>query len=210
MELFTIIIRLLATAILSFAFGYARQRFHKPIGFGAFIFVATGATGLGLAGLSLAPENPLPLLSAIVTGIGFLGAGALIRTSDKISGFTNASSIWIFAVFGLFVGTGQYAVAIVSYTIIWAVFFVDKYLESRGIGSYQKKIWIATQKIVGEHEIEGAMVFGSIKLKKMNVEVNKKNNTLYISYLIQGTKEDINKIPQRLYEKPWFEAFKVE
>jgi putative Mg2+ transporter-C (MgtC) family protein len=191
-------------------FGYARQRFHKPIGFGAFTFVATGATGLAIVGLTLAPENPLPILSAIVTGIGFLGAGALIKTSDKISGFTNASSIWIFAVFGLFVGTGQYVVATVSYIIIWFVFFFDKYLESKGIGTYQKKLFVATSKIVNEHEIEAAMVFGSIQLRKMNIEVNKKNNTLYISYLIQGTKEDINRIPQRLYEKPWFEAFKVE
>lgn len=210
MDVFTIIIRLLATAFLSFLFGYARQRFHKPIGFGAFIFVSTGATGLALVGLTLAPENPLSLLSAIVTGIGFLGAGALIKTSDKISGFTNASSIWIFAVFGLFVGTGQYVVAIVSYLIIWFVFFFDGYLESKGIGTYQKKLFVATSKIVNEQEIESAMVFGSIKLRKMNIEVNKKNNTLYISYLIQGSKEDINRIPQRLYEKPWFEAFKVE
>ncbi len=210
MELLTIIIRLFSTAVLSLAFGYARQKHHKPIGFGAFIFVSTGATGLAITGLTLAPENPLPILSAIVTGIGFLGAGALIKTNDKISGFTNASSVWIFAVFGLFIGVGQYIVAGLTYAMIWFVFFFDKHLERKGIGSYQKKIWIATQKIVGEHEIEGAMSFGSIKLKKLNIEVNKKNNTLYISYLIEGTKEDINRIPQRLYEKPWFEAFKVE
>ena len=210
MDIFTIIIRLVLTAVLSFAFGYARQKYHKPIGFGAFIFVATGATGLAITGLTIAPDNPLSILSAIVTSIGFLGAGALIKTNDKISGFTNASSVWIFAVFGLFVGVGQYVIAGLTYVMIWFVFFFDGYLESKGIGTYQRKIFIATTKIINEQEIESAMVFGSIKLRKINIEVNKKNNTLYISYLIQGTKEDINRIPQRLYEKPWFEAFKVD
>jgi putative Mg2+ transporter-C (MgtC) family protein len=210
MYLIETIIRIIITALLAFFFGYARQKHHKPIGFGAFIFVSTGACGLAITGIMLSPENPLPILSAIVTGIGFLGAGALIKTNDKISGFTNASSVWIFAVFGLFIGVGEYIIAGIVYIMIWLVFFFDKYLEKRGIGSFQKKIFLATTKIISEHEIESTMVFGSIKLKKMNIEVNKKNNTLYISYLIQGTREDINRIPQRLYEKPWFEAFKVE
>jgi putative Mg2+ transporter-C (MgtC) family protein len=211
MNIWTIFLRLLATFIFSFIFGFERQkRTHKPVSFGTFIFVSSGACALAIAGLTLAPDNPLPLLGAIITGIGFLGAGALIKTSDKITGFTSAATIWVFAIFGLLIGVGGYFPAGMLYAIIWIIFFVDGYLEDRGIGSYQRKVVILTNKIVNEKEIEGILAVGSVKFKKVTIEVNKKENYLCIVYLIEGEKKDINLIPQRLYEKPWFASFKVD
>jgi putative Mg2+ transporter-C (MgtC) family protein len=90
--------RFALTFLIAFAFGYARQRGHKPIGFGTFIFVATGACALALTAVNRAPANPLPLLAAVVTGIGFLGAGALIRSGDQIKGFKSAASIYLSAI----------------------------------------------------------------------------------------------------------------
>src|SRR6185503_20781311 len=99
-----------STFVLAFAFGLARQKLGKAIGFGTFIFVALGACGLSLVALEFADQqqNPLPLLSAIVTGIGFLGAGALFRTADRVVGFTSAATIWIFACFGMAIGLGEF------------------------------------------------------------------------------------------------------
>ena len=99
---------------------------HKPIGFGTYIFVATGACGLSLVSILIPTENPLPLLGAIVTGIGFLGAGALIKTADRVVGFTSAASIWIFAIFGLIAGLGHYLLSFVIYGVVWAVMAIEK------------------------------------------------------------------------------------
>jgi putative Mg2+ transporter-C (MgtC) family protein len=210
METLIVLMRLALTFVLAFAFGFARQKTHKPIGFGTFIFVSTGASALGIIGLTLAPENPLPLLSAIITGIGFLGAGALIKNNDRISGFTSAASIWVFAIFGLSIGIGSYFIAAIIYITLWVILFFEKYLEENGIGSYQKKLLVTTNKIVNEKEIESILAINSVKLKTMIIEVNKKDNCMSIAYLIQGKKQDINLIPQRLYEKPWFASFRVE
>ena len=143
----------------------------------------------------------------IVTGIGFLGAGALIRNNDKIFGFTTAASLWIFAIFGLVMGIGQYLEGIIVYVFIWIVIIIDKILEDRGIGSYKKKITINTNKIVNEKEI-----FHLINTKKKLISLNldKKNDKLSLTYLISGKRDDLNSVPQKLYEKPWFESFKVE
>lgn len=198
------------TFVLAFVFGVYRQRHHKPIGFGTYIFVSVGACGLAIISLILAPENPLPLLGAIVTGIGFLGAGALIKTSDKIFGFTTAASVWIFAIFGLIMGVGQYIAAITVYLLIWAVYLVDTFFEQRGMGSYQKRITVHTNKVINESEIETVLLTCTKNYKSFGFEVDKKSNKLTVTYLVEGNKESLNSLPKRLYEKSWFESFKVE
>src|SRR3989338_10867028 len=102
------VMRLALVLIGSLIFGLIRQKLHKPISFGTFTFVALGSCALALTSLVVPDANPILLLGSIVTGIGFLGAGALIRTPDKTSGFTSAASIWLFAIFRAVVGLGQY------------------------------------------------------------------------------------------------------
>src|SRR3989344_4601450 len=204
METLTIVIRLLAVFILSLIFGIERQRSHKPVGFGTFIFVAIGSCALAIAATIIDIDDRIIILGSIVTGIGFLGAGALIRNNDKIFGFTTAASLWIFAIFGLVMGIGQYLEGIIVYVFIWIVIIIDKILEDRGIGSYKKKITINTNKIVNEKEI-----FHLINTKKKLISLNldKKNDKLSLTYLISGKRDDLNSVPQKLYEKPWFESF---
>lgn len=207
------LLRFFITFILSFLFGIWRQKSHKPVGFGTFVFVSVGSCSLAITALNLAAvgvDNPLPLLSAIVTGIGFLGAGALIKTTDKIFGFTSAATIWLFAIFGLIIGVGEYLIGIIVYALIGIVVFYDIYLEKRGIGSYQKKIIITTNEIISEKEIKEILSINASKYKLTFLEVDKKNNKLSFTYLIEGTKEQINKIPKNLFEKDWFESCKIE
>lgn len=205
-----VLIKISLTFALAAIFGYDRQRSHKPIGFGTYIFVALGACSLGIIAHVLDADNPLPLLAATISGIGFLGAGALIKTSDKVFGFSSAASIWIFAIIGLMMGVGEYYVAMVTYSMLWIVIAFDKWLEREGIGNYQRKLHIVTNRIMQEKDIESVLLVGSVKAKKINLEVNKKDNTISVLYQLEGRKEDINHIPQRLYEKGWFSSFKVE
>ena len=210
MDLQIIIIRFAVVFILSSLFGIERQRSHKPIGFATFIFVAVGSCGLALISVILNLENPSGLLSAIITGIGFLGAGALIKTTDKIFGFNTAASIWIFAIFGLTIGIGQYIIGSILYLLIWLIVFGDRYLEKKGIGSYQKKITVVTKKIVNEKDIKLVIQNNSNKCKLLNIEIDKKNNKLTITYLIEAQIEELNKVPQKLFEKDWFSSCKIE
>ena len=209
LEIITIGVRLGIVFVLSLLFGLVRQKWHKPIGFGTFIFVSVGSCALALTATSIDIENRIIILGSIVTGIGFLGAGALIRNNDKIFGFTTAASLWILAIFGLVIGVGEYLTGILIYAAVWMVVIIDKVLEDKGIGSYQRKITINTNKIVNEKEIS-SLINGSTRKKLININVDKKNNKLSLTYLIAGKKEDINSIPQKIFDKSWFESFKVE
>ncbi|MBI5389777.1 MgtC/SapB family protein [Candidatus Woesearchaeota archaeon] len=207
-ELPIIILRFLLTFLPAFMFGWQRQKAHKPIGFGTFIFVSVGSCALAITALSLSPENPLPLLGAIVTGIGFLGAGALIKTADKIFGFTTAASIWVFAIFGLLMGVGEYIVAFILYALIWAVIIVDRNMEKKGVGSYQRKVTIHTNALVNLREV--ASLLGSRNYKVLDFEIDKKTKSITVVYLVEGSKEDINHIPENLLKKEWADSFKIE
>lgn len=208
MEFSVVALRFVITFILSFLFGIERQYSHKPIGFGTYTFVAVGSCSLAVVAISLGLEHSIPLLSAIVTGIGFLGAGALIKTSDKIFGLTSAASIWAFAIFGLTIGIGEYTIGLMLYLLVWIVVISDRFLERYGIGSYQKKVTIQTNKIINIKEVIAAA--GIAKYKLLDIDIDKAHKKMTFHLYVEGKKEDINKIPDKIINQDWFEDVKIE
>ena len=201
--------RLIITFGLSLLYGIMRQLSHKPIGFGTFTFVATGACALAFFAVTLNPENPLHLLGAIVTGIGFLGAGALIRTGDKVSGFTSAALIWVFAVFGLGIGIGEYIPAGTLYVMIWIVTIYDRHLERRGIGAYYRKITIVTNGFIDELVVRNA-VFDGRKHALLEVRGDKEKGSLVLIYSVEGTLVHRRAMMKTLDELEWCESYRIE
>ena len=135
MNLGIILLRFFITFILSLMFGLERQKSHKLIGFGTFIFVAMGSCGLAIAAVVMSPENPLAFMGAIVTGIGFLGAGLIIFQDNKLRGLTTAAGLWVAAGLGLAVGYGLYLLALIvtiltllTFTVLW---YVEQYVEAK-------------------------------------------------------------------------------
>ena len=153
-------------------------------------------------------DNPLPILGAIVTGIGFLGAGALIKTTDKVFGFTTAAAIWAFSIIGLMVGIGEYLLGGILYTASWAVVLIDNYLKVRGIGLYQKKITLVANKNLETQELTAAL--GTRKYRMVSLDINPRDSKVGMTLLVEGTKEDINHIPARLWKEEWVDSFKLE
>lgn len=208
MELKIILFRFSIALLLSSFFGIERQVSKKPIGFGTYIFVTIGSCALGMAALTIEPSNPLPLLGAIVTGIGFLGAGALIKTTDKIFGFTSAASIWIFAIIGLLFGVGEYALGFSTYIIVLIIISIDKFLEIKGIGSYQRKITINTKKIVDKSEILTMLKDTKWRLESLSVDNTTKKSSM--KYLVSMPRENVNKLKENFSKKDFIESFEIE
>jgi len=133
-----VVLRLFIGFNLALGIGLERQLSRKPAGFGTFTFVSTGACVIAIMAEELQPDNMLQLLGGAITGIGFLGAGSLIRSQDRVFGFTTAALIWAMAAMGLAVGVGLFYLAFSFYGVVWVVIMTDRLLERQGFGSHAK------------------------------------------------------------------------
>jgi putative Mg2+ transporter-C (MgtC) family protein len=86
------------------------------------------------------PLDPARIAAGVITGIGFLGAGAIIRERQEIKGLTTAASLWVVAGIGLAVGCGFYIAAIFTAALALVVLFFLRYLERIIFGREEKNI----------------------------------------------------------------------
>src|SRR3989442_8107025 len=110
-----VVFRLLFVFGLAFSVGLERQLHRKPVGLGTFIFVSMGAATLAILAITLEEDNPLPLLGGVITGIGFLGEGALLHSNGPVSGFSTAALGWALAAVGDAGAPGLYPPVIPNY-----------------------------------------------------------------------------------------------
>ena len=105
------VLRLAAAAALGGALGLERELNAQPAGFRTHLLVSLGAALFTVAGADLADADPARVAAQVVTGIGFLGAGAILRDGGSVKGLTTAASLWVTAAVGLACGLGNLAVA---------------------------------------------------------------------------------------------------
>ena len=123
--------RLLTAALLGALLGIEREVRHKSAGLRTNILIAVGAALFTLMSLELSPEGSDPgrIAAQIVTGIGFLGAGAIMRTDSGVQGLTTAATVWVNAAVGLAAGGGSYHLAFIATAITIAVLLVLEPVE---------------------------------------------------------------------------------
>jgi putative Mg2+ transporter-C (MgtC) family protein len=109
------IIKLILIFVLGGIVGIEREVRIKPAGLRTHILVGLASTLLTILSLEAFPESDQArIAAAIILGMGFIGAGAILKTENKISGLTTAASLWITAAIGVTIGTGYYILAIVT------------------------------------------------------------------------------------------------
>jgi len=108
-----LVVRLVLGFILSAVVGLEREVSLKPAGLRTHILVGLGSTLLTILSLHAFPESDSARVAAsIVVGIGFLGAGTIIKTEQKVIGLTTAATLWIVSSIGIASGSGLYLLAI--------------------------------------------------------------------------------------------------
>jgi len=109
------LIRLLVAFALGAIIGFERQYHDKPAGFTTNTLICLGSAIFAMVSLISAQYyggDPARIAAQIVTGVGFLGAGSIIREGNKISGLTTAAGIWVVAAIGMAAGYGEFYLAI--------------------------------------------------------------------------------------------------
>ena len=125
-------LRLLAAAGLGAALGLERELNAQPAGFRTHLLVSLGAALFTVSGAVVADADPTRVAAQVVTGIGFLGAGAILRDGGSVKGLTTAASLWVTAAVGLACGLGSLAVAAVATGIALAALVALQQL-ARGV-----------------------------------------------------------------------------
>ena len=126
-----VILRLLLAAALGAIIGYQRERANKPAGLRTHILICVGAALFTVASLfGFGTDDAARVASGVVAGIGFLGAGAIIRNGEGIvAGLTTAATIWSVAGIGLAAGAGLYTVSATATAIVLIVLLLPHHIR---------------------------------------------------------------------------------
>ncbi|HZJ98375.1 MAG TPA: MgtC/SapB family protein [Tissierellaceae bacterium] len=137
-----IIIRIILSSILGGLIGLDRESTNRPAGFRTHTLVSIGSTLIMMVSLDAGKYggDPSRIAAQVVSGIGFLGAGTILRTGVNIEGLTTAASLWVCAGIGLAVGSGYYLAAIVTTVIVLFFLRYSKKFERIFFGSSLKNL----------------------------------------------------------------------
>jgi putative Mg2+ transporter-C (MgtC) family protein len=134
MHLWEVVIRILIAAVLAGVIGFEREIREHTAGFRTHILVAVGSAAFTLAssyGLTGTSFDPNRISAQVVTGIGFLGAGAIIRYGVSVRGLTTAASLWTVAAVGLLSAQGFFSAALVTTGVVIVSLTVLRLIEDR-------------------------------------------------------------------------------
>ena len=138
MDYLEITLRLTAAIFVGGLIGLDRNLHGKPTGIRTLGLVSLGACVLTLAGTNfLTGQGSVDtaavsrVIQGLVTGIGFLGSGVIVREngSDRVRGLTTAASIWITAILGILCGMGSWQIAAIALFLVFVLFVFGKPVE---------------------------------------------------------------------------------
>lgn len=140
-----ILIRLGLAALLGMIVGFERERQNQPAGLRTHAILAIGSCLAMTISINLSMQyksegligDPARIAAQVVSGIGFLGAGAILRYGTNVKGLTTATSLWTIAMVGLAVGAGHYFSAAGTTIALLIVLVLLNVLEKRSIHPYQ-------------------------------------------------------------------------
>ncbi len=185
--------------------GMEREYHEKPAGFRTNLIICVGATIFTIISWAIGTQynqDPARISAQIVTGVGFLGAGAILREGSKISGLTTAAGIWMVSAVGMAVGYGYYALALSSTAMVLLVHiflvkierFFRKFARFQTIHLDCKADWELLQTA------EDRMTNAGVKI--ITRRVHKRGGIFDVEYMIFGSSSNIDESLSRLMSMP--------
>lgn len=176
------IIRIVLGALLAGMIGYERQAWKKPAGFRTHVLVGESAVLVMLCGVyiyeNIGGADPSRIPAQLLSGMGFIGAGTILRDGFHVKGLTTAASLLAVTGIGLLVGAGAYLVSIVATFIVYIILSYTYFINSNLNKIDEIKLEVITSKDPKDaiKSIQNIADKEGIVLKKFNVE----DNSLFI------------------------------
>jgi putative Mg2+ transporter-C (MgtC) family protein len=216
-----IILRVLLGAVLGAVIGFERERDNQPAGLRTHMILVIGATLAMVLSVNLGylfarpgtPADPARLAAQVISGIGFLGAGAILRYGFNVKGLTTATSLWTMAIVGMAVGAGYYLIGVVTTALMLVVLGLLNIIENRFVrtsvtrfitiqASYQQGVVKAIREDV--HEFADELV-------SFSIQKHVKNNRIRIQIVARISRDqELEELVEAISDVKGVRNMKVE
>ncbi len=178
---YEIILKLLLGALLGGVIGFERQTHGRPAGFRTQLLVCVACVLIMIisesyyikstAGPDFVRIDPTRIAAGAMTGVGFLGAGVILKTAFSIQGLTTAACIWIVSAIGLAIGAGQYVAGITGFAITFISLWFLRLLEIKIPTMAYKYVTVVTDNSGDEKAIVSIFEDRGFKINKMDYDI---------------------------------------
>jgi putative Mg2+ transporter-C (MgtC) family protein len=205
-NVYNVVFRILLSLLLGGIIGIEREKHKQLAGFRTHILISISSTLLMLLSIyvpqtfsSAGQADPGRIAAQVISGIGFIGAGAILRIGANVRGLTTAATIWSIAAVGLVVGAGMYLVSIVGTVIILFVLTVlDRIEKAFFPPQHLKYMHITFREITAKTDLVLAIIKTyKIKIKDFDINQSPQKNTTRMEIFIQVRRDTDFK---KLYE----------
>ncbi len=205
MTMLEIVLKLLLAIALGGIIGLEREASQKPAGLRTHILICVSATimmilsGQVLAGKGAATGDTLRIAAAVITGMGFIGAGTIIQSQGMVHGLTTAATLWTVAGVGLVVGAGYYLIAVISAALILITLILFQRIEEthlkKTIFHYHLRIKDTPDILINLRKL---IFHLGLKLAELNLK--KERNVSIVTLAFSSSEEKERQFNQSLFD----------
>lgn len=136
-----VLVRLAVAVLAGMAVGIERERLEKAAGLRTLALVSSGSALFVLTSLMLVPAESMRLAAGVATGVGFLGAGAILRDRGEVVGLTTAATVWMAAALGIASAAGAYTLTaagvVLTLFVLWILGLLDLGRLQQDVRTYE-------------------------------------------------------------------------
>ncbi len=190
-----LILRILFAALMGGIVGLEREAHDQPAGFRTHALLSTGAALTMVLSIMLPVEykryvlsgDPARLAAQVVSGIGFLGAGAILRYGTNVKGLTTAASLWAIAIVGLAAGAGKFYLALSTTGLLLVILEIMDWIEKIFVRHRITRTIKVSGELTPEDEKNILSLFKDIgvKVKKTSLKKDVQRGEIAITYLVK-------------------------
>lgn len=201
-----VLLKLMLATVLGGLVGMEREARDKPAGFRTNVLIAIGATLFTHISIVTGAMggDPGRIAAQVVTGVGFLGAGAVIQARGRVTGLTTAASIWVVAAIGVAVGSGSYVAAVGGTVfVLLTLMFLEKLERAFARRARYRTFTIETNNTESAaDEIRDHLQSQGYRPELRRLERNPQAGTLTLLYRLHMRDEDARELVARLASNP--------
>jgi putative Mg2+ transporter-C (MgtC) family protein len=207
------ILKLLLALALGGMIGLERELRDKAAGLRTLMFISAGSALFTIFSIRMAQlpgfasSEPSRIAAQIVTGIGFLGAGVILREHGEVYGLTTAATIWLAAALGIGAGAGEYLFSTLAAMVILLTLLIFPYLENFLGKLTQTRVYLITTLAHAEKYAAIKEKFHQHDLKIITSRHSRKENQMVCKFTATGRPRNHESLVNELFIDPEVKTF---